>query len=380
MTFDGRKAVVVGGPPVRTMPARSVGVRPSRLAIPGQDIFAIGGCDEQQSVSRMAHGMMDAHGADHDFFDEDDPGRRLVEQFGAEFLGDRGHGGTAEERLVGNDAEEFEAFAAEAAPGEIGDELDFFAEDLVEDDAEDFNAFLFEERLVEADFIDGFADAALGDDDDLGAEEAGDAGIGEIEHGADTGVTGTFAEDEILFPRDAVEGLLMRPTSVLVVGTFEVAPGEVGFDGDGAHIDQGTIEVVDLVHEDGVFVDLVFFDGDEALADRFDVADPWIDSLHRGEQTEGHGGLPVVLAGGGDEDTRGAVVHPEVGSIAAGAGSNRRVAAVSHRRRGRVYGIRRPELRRWPRRRGCRERWSRARRRRPGDRDREDLAIGIGAG
>jgi hypothetical protein len=87
------------------------------------------------------------------------------------------------------------------------------------------------------------------------------------------GVTGAFAEDEVLFPGDAVEGIFDAGDEGVVVGAFEVAPGEIRFDGDGAHIDQGTIELVDLVHEDRVLIDLLFLDFDEALADRFDVAD-----------------------------------------------------------------------------------------------------------
>ena len=38
---------------------------------------------------------------------------------------------------------------------------DFFLEHLVDDDADDFDAFLFKQRLVEADFVNRFADAAL---------------------------------------------------------------------------------------------------------------------------------------------------------------------------------------------------------------------------
>ena len=50
----------------------------------------------------------------------------------------------------GKDAEQFQALALEAAPGESVDFGIFSAEHLVEDDADDFDAFLFKQRLVES--------------------------------------------------------------------------------------------------------------------------------------------------------------------------------------------------------------------------------------
>ncbi len=77
-----------------------------------------------------------------------------------------------------NDAEQFQPFALETAANEPGDFGNFFLEHLVDDDADDFDALLFKQRLVEADFVNRFADAALGDDDDLATERFGDLGVG----------------------------------------------------------------------------------------------------------------------------------------------------------------------------------------------------------
>jgi hypothetical protein len=108
----------------------------------------------------------------------------------------------------------------QAAAGEVGDVIHFFADDFVEDDADDFDAFFFKKRLVEGDVINGFADAALGNNDDFRAEQFfGDAGIGQVEHGADAGMAAAFAQHKIFFPRDAVEGSLDFFDERIVVGS-----------------------------------------------------------------------------------------------------------------------------------------------------------------
>ena len=84
----------------------------------------------------------------------------------------------------------------------------FVTEHLVEDDADDLDTFLLKQRLVQRDFIDGPADAALRDDDHLRAEDLRDLRVGQIENRTDAGMAGAFAEHEILFPSHAVEGLL----------------------------------------------------------------------------------------------------------------------------------------------------------------------------
>ena len=95
-----------------------------------------------------------------------------------------------------------------SAAGEIIHVVELVRQHLVEDDADDRHAFLLEERLVDGHLVDRFADAALGDDDDFRAEQFGDARVRQVKHRADSGVPRAFAQDEILFPRDAVEGLL----------------------------------------------------------------------------------------------------------------------------------------------------------------------------
>ena len=85
---------------------------------------------------------------------------------------------------------------------------------------------------------------------------------------------------------------------------FEVLAGEVGFDRDGTHVHKRAFELVNAVHQDRVFVDLLFLDLDKTLADGLDIADARVDVLHGGQEAERGGRLPVVLARGGDEDAR----------------------------------------------------------------------------
>jgi hypothetical protein len=223
--------------------------------------------------------------------------------------------------LVRDDAEEFEALALEAAPGEVGDVLEFFGEDLVEDDPDDLDTLGLEEGAVHGDFVDGETDATAGDDDDLGSEEFGDGGVGEVEDGADAGVAGALDEDELLFPGDAVEGLVDPLDEGIEIGVLEVAPGEVWFDSDGRHVDERAVEPEDVVHEDGVLIDLLFVDFYEALSDGLDVADSAVAAFEGGEESEGGGGFAVVLPGGGDENARGDFVEEHVWVCAQGCGS-----------------------------------------------------------
>ena len=95
-------------------------------------------------------------------------------------------------------------------------------------------------------------------DDDLGVEHLGHLGVGEIEDRADAGVAGAFAQDEVLFPRHAVEGFFDLAHQRLAVGGLEILAGEVRLDRDGTHVHQRTVEPVDGVHQDGVFINLLF--------------------------------------------------------------------------------------------------------------------------
>ena len=116
-------------------------------------------------------------------------------------------------------------------------------------------------------------------------------------------------DDEILFPRRAVEGILQPFDEEIVVGVLDVAPGEIRLDRDGTHVLQGHLHVEGILHEHGVLVDLLALDLDEALADGLDVADAPEPLLERGEQPQRGRRLAVVLAGGGDEQARGGGIH-----------------------------------------------------------------------
>ena len=173
-----------------------------------------------------------------------------------------------------------QAFALEAAPGEFGDVTKPVRMHLVQDDADDLDAFLLEQRLVQADFVDRFADAALGDNDDFGPEHLGHLRVGQIKHRTDAGVARAFAQHEILFPRDAVEGLLNFFDQRVVIGRLEIFAREIRLDRDGAHVHQRAIEPVNAIHQHRVFVDLLLVDLHETLADRLDVADARMELLN----------------------------------------------------------------------------------------------------
>ena len=132
----------------------------------------------------------------------------------------------------------------------------------------------------------------------------GDLRVGQIEDRADAGVAGAFAQHKILFPRDAVEGLLDFFDERLVVGRLKIFAGEIRLDGDRAHVHERAIQPIHRVHQHGVLVNFLLLDFDEALADGLDVADAREMFLQRGDQAERRGGLAVVLARGGDENAR----------------------------------------------------------------------------
>src|SRR5690606_37369888 len=233
-----------------------------------------------------------------------------VDPFSVHLERDLGKVGRAEHSLGRKDAEERDAETLEHFTRVFGDHRDFVVLDFVENRADDLNALFVEKGFVESDFIDWAADSALGDDDDLGVEEAGDAGIGKIENGADAGVAGAFDEGEVLFPGNAVEGAAdFVDEAVEHSGRiFEITAGEGGIDGDRAHLSDRDADIVNRVEEVGILVDLVAFDLDETLADRFDETDIAVEGFEGGVEAEASGGFAVVLPGGGDEDAPGLVV------------------------------------------------------------------------
>ena len=145
----------------------------------------------------------------------------------------------------------------------------------------------------------------------LALEQLGDARIREVEDRADAGVAGAFDDDEVLFPRRAVEGILDAPDEEFVVRVLDVAAREIRLDGDRAHRLERRVDAEGLVDQHGVLVDALAFDFDEALADRLDETDAPAPLSQRGEKAERGGGLAVVLLRGGDEDARGGGVHRE---------------------------------------------------------------------
>ena len=255
------------------------------------------------------HRIVRAHSADDDVVHGRVQRGRLVQQLGVQFLADQIHCRVAKNLFVRQDAEQVQAFALEAAPRKVGDVIHFVAKHLVEDDADDFDAFLFKQCLIQANFVNRFADAALRDDDDFCAKDFCDLRVGQIEHRADTGVAAAFAQHKILFPGDAVEGLLDFADERVVVGRLKIFAREIRLDGNRAHVHERTIHPVNRVHQHRVLVNFLLLDFDEALADGFDIADARKIFLQRGNQAERRGGFAVILARGGDENSWCGNIH-----------------------------------------------------------------------
>src|SRR5437867_3273155 len=107
-----------------------------------------------------------------------------------------------------DNAEQFQPFAFQAAPRELGHVIHLVKQNLVQDYADDLDAFLLEERAVKRDFIDWFSNATLAHNDDLGLQDFCDLRVGKIKDRAHPGMARTFAEDKIFFPGHAIERLL----------------------------------------------------------------------------------------------------------------------------------------------------------------------------
>src|SRR5439155_13073662 len=120
-----------------------------------------------------------------------------------------------------------------------------------------------------------------------------------------------FAQDELLFPGDAIERILNFPDERFVIRGLEVLASEVRLDGDGAHINERTIEPINAVHEHRILVDFLLLDFNEALPHRLDITDARIPLLDRSDEPQRNRSLAIILPRGGDEDARRDSVHGE---------------------------------------------------------------------
>ena len=331
----------------------------------GEDnVVAVAGGDNEGAGLEVLDDAFGGHSADYDAGDAlFGAAAAGVDPASADLLGDLGEVGGGEQLLHGQDAEEGHAEAGEAFAGVFSDHGDFGGFDFVEDGAEDLNAVLIEEGFVKCDLVDGTADAAGADQDDGGVEEFGNAGVGEVEDAAHAGVAGALDEGEVFFPRNAVEGAAdaVFELGEHGVGVFDEAARESGVHRDGAHAFDGHADFIDGVEEDGVFVDHVAGDLDEALADGFDEADAGEVLLKGGEEAEAGGSLAVVHARGGDEDAAGVDVggapqerEYRQGKGVGGGGPGEEIRLFHKEGVDRWLGRRRRR-----RRRRCRGRWSR---------------------
>src|ERR1051326_4976483 len=175
----------------------------------GKDnIFAITGSDEQDAALEIAYRILSTHCADDYVFDQAIHWARSSKHFGLQLIANAIHGWIGKNLLVREDAKEFESLATEATPGKVADVIHFGTQHLVDNDPNDFDAFFVEQSFVKGDFIDRPPDATLADNDNFCAQNFRDLGVGQVEDGTHAGMTGAFAENKILFPRDSIKGAL----------------------------------------------------------------------------------------------------------------------------------------------------------------------------
>lgn len=275
------------------------------------DVVAVAGGDDEDAWLHKVYDAFGGHGTDDDavnalafaiFFSADPSGAGFVDDL-PEVGG--GEGLALRDDTEEGDAESFQAFASE-----IADHVDFVNADFIEDSADDFDAVSIEMAFVKSDFVNRSSDAAGGDEDSFGAEELGDLCIGEVANGADACVAAAFDDDGILFVSGAVEGTAdFVNESGAVNFAVEVAPGELAFEGDGAHGLDRDIDIEGVIEQKGIFVNLNTVHFNQALADGLDVADFGKAGLEHAEEAETGSGFAFVLPRGGDEQAHDIVVE-----------------------------------------------------------------------
>jgi hypothetical protein len=149
----------------------------------------------------------------------------------------------------------------------------------------------------------------LGDEQNFAVQKFCDARVRQIKYGADARVAGALDDDEFLFPRGAVEGILDAADEKVVVRVLDVFSREIRLDRDGTHRLDGNVELERFVDEHGVLVDALAVHVHEPLPDGLDEADAPAAFSQRGEKADGRGCFTVVLLRRCDEDTRGYDVH-----------------------------------------------------------------------
>ena len=82
---------------------------------------------------------------------------------------------------------------------------------------------------------------------------------------------GAFAQNEVLFPRNAVKSTLNSGNQRFVIRGLEILAREIRLDSNGTHIHERTVKPIDAVHQQDVFIDLLLSNFNEALPHRFDV-------------------------------------------------------------------------------------------------------------
>ena len=225
-----------------------------------------------------------------------------VQQFGVQFLADQIHGRVAQDLFVGQHAEQFQSFALQTAPGEIGDVIHLFRQHLVEDDADDLDAFLFKQRLVERDFVNRFADAALGDDDDFAPRIFATCALDKSNTEPTPACPLPSHSTKSFSQATRSKAFWIFLTSASLFDAWRYLRVKSGSTAIGLMSTSGQFIRIHRVHQHGVLVNFLLLDFDKALADGLDVADAREMLLQRGDEAERRGGLAVVLARGGDEN------------------------------------------------------------------------------
>ena len=133
--------------------------------------------------------------------------------------------------------------------------LSFCRDEPVDEDRPHINLFFFKQRLDHGKSIHRVTQSTAGNQEHRGVQQAGDAGVGQLDNGADSGMPQPFNDDEVALLFQFGIGLL--DLFLEVSGgdkSIDNLVGGVGREDHGGHQPQVLIQSKDLGHQRGVFV------------------------------------------------------------------------------------------------------------------------------
>ena len=104
-----------------------------------------------------------------------------------------------------HDAKQFQPETGESTTRKIRRLFHLISQNLIHDNTDNLHALAIEKGLIESPFINGKADTARHNKQNLANEDSGHCGIGEIEYGPHTSMAAALDNGEVLFPTGPVK-------------------------------------------------------------------------------------------------------------------------------------------------------------------------------